>query len=89
MIYMLDTNIARHLITGDIPRFLERLRAVPISELTVPVITEVELRYGVAKRGNPRGHATRVHEFFIRVECCLGRKTSRASLAICEPCASP
>lgn len=68
MIYMLDTNIASHVIKGDIPRILERLTAVPINELTVSVITEAELRYGVAKRGNPQGLATRVHEFLIRVE---------------------
>lgn len=67
-IYMLDTNIASHVIKGDIPRVLERLAAVPMSALAVSVITEAELRYGVAKRGNPPGLATRVHEFLIRVE---------------------
>jgi tRNA(fMet)-specific endonuclease VapC len=67
-IYMLDTNIASHVIKGDIPRVVERLAAVPMSDVAVSVVTEAELRYGVAKRGHPQGLATRVQEFLIRVE---------------------
>ncbi|MFC5769769.1 type II toxin-antitoxin system VapC family toxin [Thauera sinica] len=65
---MLDTNIASHVIKGDIPLVLQRLAAVPMTSVAVSVVTEAELRYGVAKRGNPQGLATRVHEFLIRVE---------------------
>ena len=39
-----------------------------MSDVAVSVITEAELRYGVAKRGSPKGLATRVHEFQVRVE---------------------
>ena len=39
-----------------------------MSDVAVSVITEAELRYGVAKRGSPKGLATRVHEFLVRVE---------------------
>ena len=67
-IYLLDTNIASHVIKGDIPHVTERLAAVPMPSVAVSVITEAELRYGVAKRGNPQGLATRVQEFLIRVE---------------------
>lgn len=67
-IYMLDTNIASHVIKGDIPLVVQRLAAVSIGDVSVSVITEAELRYGVAKRGNPQGLAARVHEFLIRVE---------------------
>ncbi|THF55592.1 type II toxin-antitoxin system VapC family toxin [Pseudothauera rhizosphaerae] len=66
--YMLDTNIASHIIRGDIPAVLQRLTATPMSELAISVVTEAELRYGVAKRGKPAGLAARVHEFLIRVE---------------------
>ena len=66
--YMLDTNIASHVIRGDIPIVRERLADVPMHSVTVSVITEAELRYGVAKRGHQQGLATRVKEFLIRVE---------------------
>lgn len=67
-IYLLDTNIASHVIRGDIPGVSERLQALPMSDVAVSVITEAELRYGVAKRGHPPGLATRVKEFLIRVD---------------------
>lgn len=66
--YLLDTNIASHVIKGDMPRVLARLAAVPMRDVLVSVITEAELRYGVAKRGHPQGLAMRVREFLIRVE---------------------
>ncbi len=66
--YMLDTNIASHIIKGDIPLVVARLAEVPMNRVTVSVITEAELRYGVAKRGNPRGLELRVQEFLVRVE---------------------
>jgi tRNA(fMet)-specific endonuclease VapC len=66
--YMLDTNIASHVIKGDIPIVRERLAAVPMHSLTVSVATEAELLYGVAKRGHPHGLSTRVQAFLARVE---------------------
>ena len=66
--YLLDTNIASHIIKGDLPQVRQRLAAVPIHEIAESVITQAELQYGVAKRGHPTGLATRVHEFLIRVE---------------------
>lgn len=65
---MLDTNIASHIIKGDIPLVLARLAAVPMGRVTVSAVTEAELRYGVAKRGHPRGLALRVQEFLVRVD---------------------
>lgn len=67
-IHLLDTNIASHVIRGDIPRISQRLAALPMRDIAVSVITEAELRYGVAKRGHPPGLATRVQEFLIRVD---------------------
>jgi len=64
---MLDTNIASYIIKGNIPVVLKRLAAVPMTDVAISVITEAELHYGVAKRGNPQGLATLVHEFLIRV----------------------
>lgn len=65
--YLLDTNIASHIIKGDILRVRERLVAVPMHCVAVSVITQAELLYGVAKRGHPQGLATKVREFLARV----------------------
>jgi tRNA(fMet)-specific endonuclease VapC len=67
-IHLLDTNIASHVIKGDIPSIRERLAVIPVESVAVSAVTEAELRYGVAKRGHPQGLATRVHEFLIRVD---------------------
>ncbi|MCL2656597.1 MAG: type II toxin-antitoxin system VapC family toxin [Betaproteobacteria bacterium] len=65
--YLLDTNIASHIIKGDIPRVRERLVAVPMHCVAVSVVTQAELLYGVAKRGHPQGLVTKVREFLARV----------------------
>lgn len=67
-IYMLDTNVASHVIKGDIPVVRTRLAQVPMHNVAVSVVTEAELLYGVAKRGHPAGLTTRVQAFLIRVE---------------------
>lgn len=66
--YLLDTNIASHIIKGDIPRVRERLVAVPMHCVAVSVVTQAELLYGVAKRGHLQGLATKVREFLARVD---------------------
>ena len=66
-LYLLDTNIASHIIKGDIPRVRERLVAVPMHCVAVSVVTQAELLYGVAKRGHPQGLAAKVREFLSRV----------------------
>ncbi|MCM0608469.1 MAG: type II toxin-antitoxin system VapC family toxin [Ideonella sp. WA131b] len=65
--YMLDTNIASHIIKGDIPHVRLRLVAVPMHCVVVSVVTQAELLYGVAKRGHPQGLTARVREFLARV----------------------
>ena len=65
--YLLDTNIASHIIKGDIARVRERLVAVPMHSVAVSVVTQAELLYGVAKRGHPQGLANKVREFLTRV----------------------
>ena len=46
--FLLDTNIASYIIKGSFPHVRERLVKVPISEVGISVITEAELRFGVA-----------------------------------------
>ena len=65
--YLLDTNIASHIIKGDIARVRERLVAVPMHCVAVSVVTQAELLYGVAKRGHPHGLTARVSAFLARV----------------------
>lgn len=66
--WLLDTNIASHIIKGDIARVRERLVAVPIHAVTVSVVTQAELLYGVAKRGFPPGLSTKVRSFLAHVD---------------------
>jgi tRNA(fMet)-specific endonuclease VapC len=66
--YLLDTNIASHVIRGDGPRVRERLVALPVHSVAISAVTQGELMYGLAKRGNPAALSALVHEFLIRVE---------------------
>jgi tRNA(fMet)-specific endonuclease VapC len=66
--YLLDTNVASHVIKGDRPEILRRLIAVPIESLAISAVTEAELLYGVAKRGHPSPLTRRVREFLRRVD---------------------
>lgn len=66
-LYMLDTNIASHVIRGDIPVIRQRLTAVAIQQIAISVVTQAELLYGVAKRGHPKALTEAVQAFLIRV----------------------
>jgi tRNA(fMet)-specific endonuclease VapC len=66
--YMLDTNIASHIIKGDKPEITRRLMALPMEEIVISAVTEGELLFGLAKRGHPQGLAERIHQFLIRVD---------------------
>jgi tRNA(fMet)-specific endonuclease VapC len=66
--YLLDTNVASHVIKGDRPEILRRLIAVPIESLAISAVTEAELLYGVARRGHPSALTRRVREFLRRVD---------------------
>jgi tRNA(fMet)-specific endonuclease VapC len=66
--YLLDTNIASYAIKGNVAQVRQKLLRVPMSEVGVSVITEAELRFGVARKaGSPRLKQA-VDEFLLRVE---------------------
>jgi tRNA(fMet)-specific endonuclease VapC len=65
--FLLDTNIASHIIKGDVPAVRARVMAVPMHQVSISAVTQAELLYGVAKRGHPAGLAARVREFLARV----------------------
>jgi len=66
--YLLDTNMASSVIKGNVPRVRERLLKVPMSEVGISVITEAELRFGVARRPEASRLEIAVEEFLLRVE---------------------
>jgi tRNA(fMet)-specific endonuclease VapC len=66
--YLLDTNTVSYVIKGNFPRVRERLLRVPISEVAISVVTEAELRFGVARLPHATKLASIVEEFLLRVE---------------------
>jgi tRNA(fMet)-specific endonuclease VapC len=66
--YFLDTNIASYVIKGNFPPVRERLLEIPMSEVGISVITEAELRFGVARLPQAAKLGRAVEEFLIRVE---------------------
>jgi tRNA(fMet)-specific endonuclease VapC len=66
--YLLDTNMASYVIKGNVPRVRERLLKVPMAQISISVVTEAELRFGVARKPEAVRLKTVVEEFLLRVE---------------------
>jgi tRNA(fMet)-specific endonuclease VapC len=66
--YLLDTNTVSYIIKGNFPSVRERLLKVPIAEVGISVITEAELRFGVAKLPHAAKLGIVVEEFLRRIE---------------------
>lgn len=66
--YLLDTNIASHIIRGDRPEISRRLATLPMEEIAISAITEGELLFGLAKRNYPPALTERVRQFLLRVD---------------------
>ena len=66
--WLLDTNIASHVIRGDRAEILERLTALPMADIAISAVTEGELMYGLAKRDHPPALSERVRQFLLRVD---------------------
>ncbi|MGE0666008.1 MAG: type II toxin-antitoxin system VapC family toxin [Sphingomonadales bacterium] len=66
--YLLDTNIASHVIRGDRPQISERLGSLPMDEIAISAVTEGELLYGLARRNYPPKLSERVRQFLLRVD---------------------
>jgi tRNA(fMet)-specific endonuclease VapC len=65
--YLLDTNTASQIIKGHPARVRERLLKVPMSDVGISVVTEAELRFGVARRPEATKLKMVVEEFLVRV----------------------
>jgi tRNA(fMet)-specific endonuclease VapC len=66
--FLLDTNIASYVIKGNFPHVRERLLKVSVSEVGISVVTEAELRFGVARLPQAAKLGIAVDEFLLRVE---------------------
>jgi tRNA(fMet)-specific endonuclease VapC len=66
--YLLDTNLASYAIKGNVPHIREKLLRIPMSEVGVSVVTEAELRFGVARKPGTARLRLAVEEFLLRVE---------------------
>ena len=65
--YLLDTNTVSYILKGNVPRVRERLIKVPMAQVAISVITEAELRFGVARRPEATRLKIAVEEFLLRV----------------------
>jgi tRNA(fMet)-specific endonuclease VapC len=65
---MLDTNIASYVIRAGNSVLLARLRAFPLSLVTVSAITEAELLYGLARRPEAASLKLAVESFLHHVD---------------------
>ena len=79
--YLLDTNVASHVIRGDRPEILARLITLPMSAVAISAVTEAELLNGVARRGHPPALSERVRQFMLRVEVCDWDRRAAAAYA--------
>jgi tRNA(fMet)-specific endonuclease VapC len=79
--YLLDTNMASYVIKGNFPHVRERLLKIPMSEVGISVITEAELRFGVAKRPEAARLGVVVEEFLLRVEILAWNSAAAKSYA--------
>ena len=66
--YLLDTNTASYAIKGNMPSVRARLLSTPMAEIGISVITEAELRFGVARLPSALRLKGLVEEFLLRVE---------------------
>jgi tRNA(fMet)-specific endonuclease VapC len=66
--YLLDTNTVSYVIKGNFPRVRERLLKIPMSQVGISVITEAELRFGLARKPEAKKLKMVVEEFLLRVE---------------------
>jgi tRNA(fMet)-specific endonuclease VapC len=66
--YLLDTNTVSYVIKGNFPHVREHLLRIPINEVGISVITEAELRFGVARLPQAASIGVAVEEFLLRVD---------------------
>jgi len=66
--HLLDTNTASYVTKGNFPSVREHLLKVPMAEVGVSIVTEAELRFGIARWPDAGRLKIAVEEFLLRVE---------------------
>lgn len=66
-LFLLDTNIASFVIKASRPKLIDRLARHPRASVGVSVITEMELRFGLARLDDAASLEERVDEFLRAV----------------------
>lgn len=66
--YLLDSNTASYIVKGKPLRVRERLIEVPIRQVGLSVVTEAELRFGVARLPQASKLEIVIEEFLRRIE---------------------
>lgn len=66
-LYLLDTNTVSYVLKGTIPKVRARLAKVPMAQVAISVVTEAELRFGIARRPEAKHLRIAVEEFLLRV----------------------
>jgi tRNA(fMet)-specific endonuclease VapC len=66
--YMLDTDMCSYIMKRSSQTVIKRLRAVPVSDVCISVITKSELLYGVEVSPRRMQDATALHAFLPHVE---------------------
>jgi tRNA(fMet)-specific endonuclease VapC len=66
-LYLLDMNTVSYIIKGRPPRVRQRLLSIPAEQIATSVITEAELRFGVAKKPEATNIKMAIEEFLRRV----------------------
>ncbi len=67
MTYMLDTNTVSHFLRQH-PNVTKRITSLPLDSLCLSVISEGELRYGLARKPDAKNLHIVVQEFLKRVD---------------------
>src|SRR5258708_23967449 len=73
--------MASYVIKGNVPRVREKLVKLPMAEVGISVISEAELRSGVARKPEAARLGIAVEEFLLRVEILPWDSTAAKSYA--------
>ena len=67
MMYMLDTNTVSHFLKQH-PKVTKRITSLPMDSLCLSVVSEGELRYGLARKPGAKNLHKVVQEFLKRID---------------------
>jgi len=84
ILQILITDIASHIIKGDIAEVRRRLLAVPMHSVGISVVTQAEQLYGVAKRGHPQGPEKKFASSWRAWLSCRGIRKPLSPTPSCE-----